>query len=255
MSQTAIQKILIEQYERRRSQNPSYSKKAFAGKIGLSSGALTSLLKGERRISQKMATRIASQLALSTDELKEFMQTFSKESEPTKKVDLEYVQFQMDHYQLMTEWYHLAILSLVKLEDFEKSSIWIAKRLGITERQAAKAVQRLFQFGYLIEDSGQWLRTAKRWTTSDDIHNISLQKAHKNNLKLAENSLNETPVEMRDITAMTIAIDPAKMSLAKTKIRHFQDEFCELMGDDQPKEVYKLCMQFFPLTKNKDETK
>jgi hypothetical protein len=53
------------------------------------------------------------------------------------------------------------------------------------------------------------------------------------------------------MTSVTMAIDPRKIGMAKEFIRKFQDEFCVLVEQGDQTEVYKLSMQFFPLTKTR----
>ena len=51
---------------------------------------------------------------------------------------------------------------------------------------------------------------------------------------------------------MTLAVDPDQMAEAKKMIRNFRDQFTETFGSTQKKEVYKLMIQFIPLTKEKN---
>lgn len=59
-------------------------------------------------------------------------------------------------------------------------------------------------------------------------------------------SLVNHPIRLRNHTTATVAIDPARINLAKEMIRDFMDELCEVM-QTKKKTVYELQINFFPL--------
>jgi len=101
--------------------------------------------------------------------------------------------------------------------------------------------------------AGVLLPVSKSVRTSDDIVDLSLRKCYEENLDLAKNALNEREIDERDFSTITMAIDPAKMSIAKERIRRFQDELSDLMETGNRSEVYRLSMQLFPLTQKRKE--
>ncbi|OIQ17564.1 MAG: hypothetical protein BM556_12230 [Bacteriovorax sp. MedPE-SWde] len=247
---TSIQSVLINEYEKRRDINSSYSYRAFAKKLGISSGSLSSIIKGERKISKKMASRLAVNLGLEDAELTSFFESFSDRCSPNQQVsNLDYVVMEMSKYQVISEGHHFAILSLLNTDDFRFEYQWIASRLGISVLKAESAIKRMLTLGMLKLVDGVLTRAESNYSTSDDILNLSLQKAHQKNLELASKAIVEVPVELRDISAMTMAIDVAQIDEAKKRIRKFQDELAELLESGEKKEVYKLNVQLFPLTK------
>src|SRR5690606_13180760 len=123
---------------------------------------------------------------------------------------------------IIGDWYHFAILSLMKTKDFSAEPSFIAKRLGISETEASQAIERLARLEMIERDSeGQWKRARPKFRTSDDIPNISLQKAQRQNLDLALQALIDVPVELRDFTAITMPADPDLLPKAKELIRKF----------------------------------
>ncbi len=58
----------------------------------------------------------------------------------------------------------------------------------------------------------------------------------------------------RDMSFMTMAIDPVKLPEIKKMVRKFQDELADFIDKGDKKEVYEICMQIFPRTRvNKDK--
>ena len=243
MNQQEIIRILLSHYEKKRQKRASYSYHSYAKHLGVSSGALSSILGGQRKITKKMAQRFATNLGLEAEELKAFFD----ESQVTAS-DLEYIKIQMDQFKSISEWQHFAILSLIETVNFTSDVEWIARRLGIGVQKTESSIQRLVDLGMLVNGEGQLKRAAARYATSDNIASSSLKQAHRSNLDLATKALDEVSIELRDFMAMTSAVDPNKIADVKKLIREFRDKVSVLLDEGERTEVYKLCIQFFPLT-------
>lgn len=251
--QKEIQNLLNEKLTEARLRNSSYSIRALAQKLGISASALSEILNGKRRISKKLAQRFAERLCLSPEENKRILGLFPSKQrnaplETTQSREM--LQLNMDHFKIISDWYHFAILSLSETEDFRSDPDWIADRLNIKAKEAATALERLERLEMLERnDEGELVPTGTQYTTSDDIANLSLRKSHAQNLELARASLENDSVEARDFTAMTMAIDPSRLPEAKKMIRDFRNKLCAFLESGTKKEVYKLCIQTIPLTK------
>lgn len=170
---------------------------------------------------------------------------------------LHYVQLSADQFQVNAEWYYFAILSLIKTRDFKSEPKWIAERLGLHPKKIKDAVDRLVRLGLIqwktLNGKKTLARKEARYQTTDEIPSSSVRRAHAQNLELAKDCLENVEIEWRDFTSLTMAIHPAKISLLKEKIRKFQDEISILIEGEESTEVYRMCIQLFPLTKIKGE--
>ena len=252
--QPVLQKLLSQRLADIRLRNPSYSLRAFAKKAGVSSSAISEILNGKRRISKNTARRIALRLSLDPQEAATLLASFPekrpyrKESDPPEQPPL--AQLSMDQFRLISEWWHFAIQSLSETEDYRHDPAWVASRLGLSPQQARSAMERLSRLRMLWSDeAGKVLRGAPGYETSDDIADASLRHAHSQNLELARKSLESDPVLQRDFTATTMAIDPDKLPEAKRRIREFHNELCAFLESGDKREVHKICIQMFPLTR------
>ena len=84
---------------------------------------------------------------------------------------------------------------------------------------------------------------------------MSVRRSHEETLELAKESLHRDSIHERDFTHITLAIDPKNLSMAKELIRKFQDEFASLVETGNTTEVFRLSMQFFPLSDLKNDEK
>jgi uncharacterized protein (TIGR02147 family) len=76
-----------------------------------------------------------------------------------------------------------------------------------------------------------------------------LKRSHRESILQAAEALDSIPTAERDITSMTMAIDPRKLPLAKTLIREFRFRLAELLETGNRTEVYNLNVQLVPVTK------
>ncbi len=243
-----MNQLLIEELSRRKLENPSYSLRSFALHLKLSPSALSEYLNGKRKISNNVAEHILGRLNLSFEKKIEWEKAHAnRQSAGT------YHQLSADQYRLIAEWEHYAILSLIRLKDFQPDHSWIAGRLGISSQEAEKACERLFRIGLLKKNSvGKWQRVSSNIKSSDGVSSQALRYSHLQNLDFAKEAVQNQGVDQRDVMAMTLAFDPKKMLKAKALIREFLEKFSEEMDSRQYSEVYKLCIQFFSITKTND---
>ena len=260
--QIAIQGLLRSKLAELQSKNSRYSLRAYALKVGVHVGALSSILNGRRNVSRNLAERISNKLLLDPQERSEILRLFPdkrayrKFSENNDVMAPKYLELNASHFKIIAEWEHFAILSLMKCVDFQNSPHWISCRLGITKTRAMVAMDRLVKFGLVeVNRDGTLSRSQKSYRTSDDVADLALKKCHDQSLELARESLHQDCVNERDFTSVTMAINPEKLNMAKERIRKFQDDLSDFLESGDQVEVYRLSMQLFPLTKKEKEQK
>lgn len=229
--------------------NPNWSMRAFAQKLGMSSGALSEILQGKRALSIKSRQKIIQKLNLSPSEQRVLL---GDQLKPIKTTAHAFT-LSADAFHLISDWWHFAILNLLKTKDFQPRLSWIADRVGLPKATAELAWKRLLRLGYIEKNAkGELKRRHPKMSTSDDILNLSIRKSHQEDLRLIEQALNDVPIESREFGSMTMAIKTKDLPRAKALIREFQDEFCDHVESDAADEVYRLSIAFYPLTKTKD---
>jgi len=252
-NQSALQSKLFEKFQELKLRNPRFSLRAFSIKLGIGAGPVSQILAGKRRVSAKLAAKICDRLLLDPQERSEVLAPFSA-VEPTAKVGIEtgkYLRLSQAQFLVISKWQHFAILSLIKIRGFRNQPKWLARRLGLSEREATAARDRLIEMKILRSDeNGKLRRLDNPIRTADDITDLTVRAAHFETLELAKTALAELPVERRDFTTLTLPMNPEKLGKAKELIREFQDKFDALMETtDEGSEVYRLSMELFPLTK------
>lgn len=238
-----IQNAFLE----RKARNPSYSLRAFASQLGVSRTALSDVLSGKRHFSTKNALKVASSLSLSPELTKDLLVEIKGadlSGAPTTSFHL----VSDDTFKVISEWYHYGILNLARLKKNRSSPWWIASQLGITAIEARSGLLRLERLGFIKIEQGKLVRTVISLDTLTDIPSQALRAYHRQNLRLAEVSLERDLVERRDFTSMVFATRLERVKKAKKMIRQFRNRLTEYLECENPTEVYTLAVQLFPLT-------
>lgn len=252
--------IIESEFLKRRSKNPSYSMRAFARALKISNGALSQILNGKRTPSLRTARRLISMLQLNPKTQESFVLSLASKQKSRKlkrlspvfrnvKAHPQYIGISQDHFKVIAEWYHVAILELTFTEDFNPEPAVIARRLGISVVEVNAAIRRLFEQGLLkkksnggFEKSNQNLITHARHLTS-----TAHQSFQKQILEKSIFALQEIPIELRNHTGMTMAIDPDKLPTARKMCEEFSQKLCDFLESGSKKKLYQLSLSLFPL--------
>ncbi|MBT3984230.1 MAG: TIGR02147 family protein [Bacteriovoracaceae bacterium] len=253
-AQDEIRKILSDHLQDLKSKNPYFSLRAFAKRLDVSPGTLSLILAGKRKVSKKLGSKIVEKLCLSPEAESHISELFvlDKLHKNSQRVEaLPRNQFlDMDKFEIISGWEHLAITQLIDTDDFVSDCDWISSRLGISKKRVKLALERLEKLDIIkIKDNGDIVDSSEiPFKTTDGIKNRSLRKAHKERLELAAKSIDSGKIKTYDHTGLTLAFNPEKMDLARDIIREFEQKFAEAMNVDELSEVYALNVNFFPLS-------
>ena len=242
-----VKTIIAEELARVQAKNPSYSLRSYAKKLGISPAALSEIMRGRRPLTRKAARKILERLCVHPQKAEKLL---AKTDHVDQK---EFTKINMDYFNVISDWYYLAILSLAETEGFCDEPEWVAERLNIRKRDAKSAFARLERLGLMERREGGLCPTGLQYETSQGIANPAIRKNHFQNLELARKSLEGDPLDERDFSAITMVVDPERLPEAKKRLKEFRREFCSHMESGRKREVYRLCLQFFPLSKSKKE--
>ena len=234
---------IFREWTRLKEKNPAISLRAFSKRIEVSHSALSEILSGKRRLTKKMALRILDKLNLTDEQhlkIKEFY-------DANNKFDL----IDLNNFKLISHWQPFAVLNLLKLKDFQFEYEWMAKRLGLSQKEVALAVDRLRKSGLIeISPTGEIERSSKNnLKTPTGTKNLALQNFTKESLEQASKSVSEDPIDRRDFSTVTLTINQKDMKKAKKLIEEFRYKFDREIESIPGDDVYKLIIGLYPLTK------
>lgn len=247
--QEKLRSHLNQAFMSRRQRNEMYSLRAFARSVNIDPGHLSRLMRGERPISKKMATKIIEELGLTLQQLNKMAKTGKKFSSRKK---LSFYEFQP-----LSKWYYFAILELFYLRDFVSCPKWMSQRLGVELSELKTALKVLQEKGLIKFENGQWtsLNISTDWFDSDETE-ISKMKHQQDTLRRAINSIDRVRFDKRENAALTIALNSKDIPWLKEKVESFLAEIKEhVVQEDECDQVYQFNVACFPLTSDVEEIK
>lgn len=255
--QLDFREFLQNEFLARTSRNSRYSLRSFAHSLEVAPSSLSEIINGKRIISEKLKLKVGKALGLAPEEVQNFKSKIhgnSKQSLGGDEVDNDqFIKITKESFEVISKWYHYGILELMKTTDFKWDNSWIAKRLGITIEESQRAIGRLLNIGLLNElPNGDLEDTTKGLSSDLEIGVTSLAKRtfQKHSLENALAALNNCPLDLRDNTTMTLAINPEDIPRAKKFITKFRRRFAiEFEKNKELTEVYQLSVALAPLTK------
>jgi uncharacterized protein (TIGR02147 family) len=256
--------FLKEELAKRCEKNPRYSVRAFAKALGIDAGALSRVLAGKQIPSFKLAQQILTQLDFTPEQEQDFLASIAhiqrerglqRLSPVFKNFEEKLIQHDLsiELYRVIADWYHVAILELTYIEGFKSDTKWIASQLGISQAEAKLSIERLLNLELLKVEDGKLVKSTEQLSTTDkNITTPALKKNQKQFLEKAIESLENDPIEERNMTSMTMAIDPEKLPKAKEMIRNFNKTLCEFLESGKRKRVYNLGIALHPIQKRSE---
>jgi len=238
---------------RRCKSNPRYSLRAFARTLKLDSSYLSKVLQGRRSVTEGLIERVRDALALSPAQVETFKQRIPKPAKQGSVPVIPFDQVALDTFHLISDWYHFAILELTTIQGFSPNTKWIAGALDLPVPLVQSAVDRLARLGMLTfsEDGTSFRSSGNHTTVGNPFTASAFRKLQKDVLELALRALEEVPLDRRDQSSITLAIDSTRLAEAKVRIQQFRREITGFLNTSSDLDsVYHLTVSLYPVTKS-----
>jgi uncharacterized protein (TIGR02147 family) len=255
--------ILKDHLSERCKRNKGYSLRAFARDIDISPQRLSHILNGRHGLSSKSALIIAKNLGLDEIETTFFCTLVEQKHARSKLVKEEaskklnemksfYKDLSIDHFKIIADWYHFAIMELSLTESFRSNYKWIAKALGITEVEVKMAIERLLRLELIqVSKQGEISITGNFFADPKGTPSEALRQFHKQLMQKAQEAVSIQAIEKRDYSSTIMAINESDIPNAKIELRKFREKFDKQFSSTTKKtHVFCLGIQFFSLQNN-----
>lgn len=237
--------LLNLEYSKRVRKNPQYSLRAFATYLEIDPGHLSRLLSQKRSPSLRVKENVLQKLNIDPSQLLE-LSSFSEAAES------KLLTMNIQHFQVISEWQHFAILELTYLDNFQSNEKWIADKLSLPVIIIKASIQRLKDLGYLKLEKGRLIDVSGNMTTVG--HNFTSQAQKKLQSQILEQSkqaLDNVNYELRSHSALTFACGDDEIEEIKEMIRGWENQLVQYLEskNNKKRHVYQMQYSFFPITK------
>ncbi|MBN1577709.1 MAG: TIGR02147 family protein [Chitinispirillaceae bacterium] len=158
-----------------------------------------------------------------------------------------------DRFEVLSQWYHLAIREIVDLPDFKNSAKWIARVLcpQITPFEASQSLLLLKRLGLVTKRDGRIQPSERILATESQFHQVHSVKAiefHRQMIQRGAESITRFPSDDREISGTTLRISRQDVLNVKMLLREFRKKLLTLAANShEADQVYQLNFQLFPL--------
>ncbi len=246
MQTQSIKNLIQEEFLKRLKSNKSYSMRAYAKSLGIDQSLLSKIMRGERELTVKMAMRLSHSLGLSTEET-------SQKLKQDRVITNEFKKIQEDVFVMMSDWYHFALLELIKLDDFQNDLNWMARTLGVKAFEIKLALERLERLGFIEINPEQieLIRTDNEWFNYQNT-NHARKMMQKQLLHKAIEAIDEVDFQQRVNSSLTFSLNENDLPLFKEKMKEFISEISSLEESltSEKTHVYQLCNALYPLSRS-----
>lgn len=248
-------------FKKAKKRNSLYSLRALAKNLNVPASNLSAFMKGKRKFSPDTIEAIANKIIKNPEDRKDILGRMNEllieklKKNKSSTSDYSFQSLTEDEFLKLDEWYFYAIRSLLSLSTFKLDFKWIAERLNLSIEQVEQALQQMLNMGLIqITADNRVVKSSKHLKTPDTaIKNPEVvrvtRKIHEQSIQQALYSLHHHDVSLRDITWVNIPTNTAKIEKSRELIRKFQDDMLALLEDGNENEVYRLTVQFCPLSK------
>lgn len=253
--------ILLE----KKRKNPRYSIRSWSKQLGYENPAfLAQVLKGQRKLKPDLGQKISEHLKLSQDEKKYFdglilianakneaeTELFLKVLEqirPNHKVH----SVALDLFRYIADWYHLAILEMLSLKNFNSDPSEISRQLGgePNSQTVAVALERLKRLKLIKEVNGVLKRVNNKSLLIDfKIPSEAIRKHHSQMIEKALTAIDQQNISERNLNGSTLTIKYEDYDKAIDVIKKCHHELLKLAKAKDGDCTYQFNTQFFKLT-------
>lgn len=163
------------------------------------------------------------------------------------------MQLSEDKFKVIADWYNFAIVELCKMKKPISDENQVTRRLGVSVVEAKNALNRLKRLGLIEEKHGVLRATTVSLSTTRDIPSSAIRRYHRQNLALADKSIEIDPVDLREFSSITIPADLGRLKEAKDLIMEFKRKIGRFLETSNTSEVYTLAIQLFPVSRSEKE--
>ena len=255
--------FLKEYYDRRKAEMPLYSYRMMGDKLGLDSSYLYRVLQKKQHLPAHALPAAKDILALSGRQAEYFELLYSaavtkdkgKREELMAKAlslrDVHLHDLKQAELKLLENWWIPAVRAYLELNGGVVNLKQIAKDIcpPITEEQAKEAIDTLLEVGLIKKmASGKLALTDAHLTVGGPEKAKAVRHFQKEVLRLAAESLENTPVEERNVSTLTLSVDQVCFDDLGDMLKEFRRLIQKRVdGAKNPDRVMQLSMAFYPV--------
>lgn len=198
-------------------------------------------------MTERTIRQLGESLGVAESEILRYVAAEKNAGGPDARAEME--RLTSDTVELLADWHHFAILELCGVEGFEADSRWIARALDLEVDEVNMAVQRLLRLGLMRMEGTRWIDTSGEVLGDlDAFQQAAIHRLVTQLRDLSMAAITNTPSHRRAHTVATLSVSTSRLSEAFALIERMRLEIGRTFESEPKDDVYKLEINFFPVT-------
>ncbi len=258
-------RYLADWFAARKEQSPRFSHRAFVKRTGQRSPSLLAdVIAGRRNLTTSGVEGFVRALGLESAEARFFELLVKVDQAETLAeknaafVDIaasqrfrEARRIEGDAFRYTSTWYIPVVRELANRPDFRDDPAWVAAQLRprITPKQAAEALEVLFDLELLVRDGDRVTHGGGSVVTPREVAGLAVHNYHQGMLERAREAILTVDPDERHFLAVTVTAPPSLIPRLKEELNAMQERILELCANaEDAEQVMQFHLHFFPLS-------
>jgi uncharacterized protein (TIGR02147 family) len=251
------------EFEARKKRRPYYSLRAFARDLEISPSALSEYFNGKLTFSEERILQVSQKIQLKPVQTEHWIDLIKMENSPSKadrevasvkvraRASQEKGNIALGLFQIISDWYHYALLELIDIDLKYQDPKLAAKALGIDLKTVEESWERLLQVGLVEQKNGQYQATSLATFAGEEVPSAALRNFHAGLISKALIAQEEQPFDRKEFVSVVFSLRSEDLKQMKDEIYQFQVNLTNKYAQKKNKDsVYCLSTQLFDLVQN-----
>jgi uncharacterized protein (TIGR02147 family) len=257
--------FLLHYYEMRKENNPAFSYRVMGDKLGIDASQLNRILHKKQHLPSRCVPLIKelTELKGRSSEYFDLIYAASKSKSSSKKQDLvqkasalkdvQRIELHQEQVQFLSEWWNVVVRAILEVTQGASDASYIARHLQpeLSTAQVKKSLDLLLQLGLVERVSSERLKLTENHLTVGGAEKAqAVREFQKQVMQLGAESLWSVPLEERDISTLTLAVDQECTEDIKRMVKEFRRTIQRRVEDvAKPERIMQLNVSYFPVSK------
>jgi uncharacterized protein (TIGR02147 family) len=254
----------------KKKENPYFSERMIASRLGCNPGFFNRVLKATRNLSPQYVLKLGSLIKLNGKQ-KHYFELLVNYNQAKKQIEKDHYFNQLDIFRaskvkqtiasqhaLYSQWFYVVLRELIAIVPCKDASDETCRNLAkyfepkVPVEQIKQAMASLEEVGFLDKKINGAFSVKERFITSGmDIPQVVINRVLMQFMDLAKMSVDRFPKQMRSLSTLTISVSEKGYEKIREKLDQYRREILSMVNeeDDAIDRVYHLNLHLFPVSK------
>ena len=158
-------------------------------------------------------------------------------------------QLGLEYYEVLSNWFYIPLMELIECQSTIAPQSTYAQRLNISESEVNNALVILERLGLIKKEKKGYSKVNQHQNIGNNISTQAIRNYHNQMIQKSFEALEIVPINERDYSSLTIALDPELIPEIKEEIKQFKDRLKAISNKAKRQDIYQMNLQFFNFPK------